>query len=88
MTVIQFRQREFKPVYRPDPRNGEVYACEGFACVHEKNGVITEAPAGFIVVHMSRSGDSAGIQHGFATMEDAQTAAYQEAVRRNAVYLP
>ena len=49
------------------------------------DGVEIETHAGFGVVHMSRSGDSAGIYQGFDTLEEAELAARRIARERNAV---
>lgn len=84
MTVIPFKKSSRKEEYRPDPANGEVYATEFFECCY-LDGHEVQTPAGFAVVHESRSGSSAGVQRGFKTMEAAKTAAIAEAVRRNAV---
>jgi hypothetical protein len=75
MTVVPFR--------RSDPRNGEVYATEGYEtkCV---DGVETKTFAGFIVVHMADDGDSAAIFRGYQTLADAQAAARRIALELNA----
>jgi hypothetical protein len=73
--------------YYPDPYNGEVYATQAFE--HSfVDGMEIETPRGFAVVHMSRSGDSAAINGGYKTMAEAQVAAMQQAIHRNAVYVP
>jgi hypothetical protein len=74
----------FPTAYRPDPRNGEVYATEAFVCRRE-NGQWIEEPDGFMVVHMSYSGGSAGGCGGFETLEEAQAAAVRIAREHNAV---
>lgn len=79
MTVIYLRN-----VYRPDPRNGEVYACESFQCTYDGPQEI-QSPNGFIVVHTSCSGDNAAVLGKFETLELAQAAAVTEAQRRQAV---
>jgi len=88
--IINFPLRAPTPIaapYAPDPRNGEVYATESHLC-HYVNGEELEVWDGFVVVHMSRSGDSASIDRGFASLEAAEAHAIREATRRNAVYLP
>jgi hypothetical protein len=73
----------FRP-YRPDPRNGEVYATSSFLTQYI-DGLEIETPDGFIVVHMSRSGDSAAIFRGCESMEEAEAAVERIARERNAV---
>jgi hypothetical protein len=68
--------------YVPDPRNGEVYATESFERRCE-NG--QEIAAGFVVVHISQSGNSAGMYRGFETLAEAQAAAVRIAREHNAV---
>lgn len=68
----------------PDPRNGEVYATELCDC-HFEGGQEIQTPAGFGVVHMSRSGGSASIIRGFANMAEAKAGALLEARKRGAV---
>ena len=70
--------------YVPDPRNGEVYATESFEWRCE-NGQEIETSAGFVVVHISQSGNSAGMYGGFETLAEAQAAALRIARERNAV---
>ncbi|ABA04755.1 hypothetical protein Nwi_1494 [Nitrobacter winogradskyi Nb-255] len=84
MKVLPFKRPSAKEKYRPDPANGEVYATEFFECSYI-DGNEVQTPAGFAVVHESKSGGSAGIQRGFETMEAAKIAAVAEAVRLNAV---
>jgi hypothetical protein len=70
--------------YTPDPKNGEVYATESFWWRYE-NGQEIETSAGFVVVHMSHSGNSAGMYGEFETLAEAQAAAVRIARERNAV---
>jgi hypothetical protein len=86
MTVIAFRKRSTAPVaaVEPDPRNGEVYACEFFQTTYV-DGREIEKPSGFIWVHMSRSGDSASMERGFETLQEAEAAAKDRAHRFGAV---
>jgi len=88
--IVQFpgRYSPKDPVkYVPEPRNGEVYATESYLCRYI-DGEELEVWDGFVVVHMSRSGDSASIDRGFPSLEAAEAHAIREATRRNAVYLP
>jgi hypothetical protein len=78
MSVIPFRP------YRPDSRNGEVYATSSYLTQYI-DGVEIETPDGFIVVHMSRSGDSAAIFRGYESIEEAEAAASRIARERKAV---
>ena len=78
MSVIPFRS------YRPDPRNGWVYASESYETAYVDD-IETETFAGFIVVHMADGGDSAAIFRGYRTLADAQTAAKLIAYKQNAV---
>jgi hypothetical protein len=70
--------------YTPDPRNGEVYATACDKCRYE-NGQWIEEPDGFMVVHMYRSGTSAGGSTGYKTLEEAQAEAERLARECNAV---
>jgi hypothetical protein len=70
--------------YDPDPRNGEVYATETVLW-DIVDGVETETPNGFAVVHMSSGGGSAGGCDGFETLAEAQAAAERIAREHNAV---
>jgi hypothetical protein len=85
--VLQFpvRPAAAKPEYRPDNRNGSVYAIESFAwtCV---NGEEIETPAGFIFVWMRGNGDPGDEGNHFDTLEQAQQAGREYAVARNAIY--
>ena len=67
-----------------DARDGEVYATASFL-THYIDGAEIETPDGFVVVHMSRSGDSAAIFRGYDTIDDAEAAARYIARKRNAV---
>ena len=82
-TILQFKPR----AKMPDPRNGEVYACAAWCWEKDVLGNDTETSAGFIVVHMSESGGSAGIEGGYDTFEEADRAARAQAQRRGAVYV-
>jgi hypothetical protein len=81
---VQVDWGTFPTAYTPDPRNGEVYATEAFVCRRE-NGQWIEEPDGFMVVHMSHSGNSVGGCAGFETLEEAQAAAVRIAREYNAV---
>ena len=74
--------------YTPDPRNGEVWVPEeeSVTCEHV-NCEWIEEPSGFCVIHMSSSGNSAGGEGGFATLEEAKAAAVRIAREHNAVLL-
>ena len=69
--------------YQPDPRKGEVSARE-----HHFTDVTSETFTSDAVLHISWSGDSASIDRGYATMVDAEAAAYQQAKRCNATFGP
>lgn len=79
MKVIPFRRP-----YVPDPCNSEVYAIDSFLTEYI-DGAEIETPDGFVVVHMSRGGDSAAIYRGYISMRDAEIAALHIARERNAV---
>jgi hypothetical protein len=88
MTVIAFHKRLTAPdaVPQPDPRNGEVYACE-FSQTSYVDGREIETPSGFMWVHMSRSGDSASMERGFETLQEAEDAAERRATLFGAIYV-
>lgn len=70
--------------YRPDPKNGEVYATEW--CQHHcQEESEATGPRDFAVVHMSQYGDSADVRRGFVTLETAQAEASRLARELNAV---
>ncbi len=69
--------------YQPDPRNGKVYGTSQ-PCILENDGT----SLGYTVVHMAVSEESASFDVGYATMADAEAAAYKQARRCNAVFVP
>jgi hypothetical protein len=77
MNVLPFRP------YRPDPRNGTVYATEIWRTTFVGDAEI-ETPDGFAVIHMSSGGGSAGI-HRFNNVKDAEAALVRIARKYNAV---
>jgi len=64
---------QFRKYRAGNPRNGECYA--------------VETSIDYGVVHMSRSGDSAGWDGGYKTMAEAEIAAWHQARRRNCIFL-
>jgi hypothetical protein len=86
MTVIAFRPRPAPPRH-PDPRNGEVYACESIQTTYVAGQEI-EPPDGFAWIHMSRSGDSAYSEDGFDTLAEAEAGAQLRASKTGAVFVP
>lgn len=88
MTVLQFRKNGTAPApYLPDPRNGEVWACESFDCRYVGD-VEIQTSQGFDVIHMAANGDSFGCFSNHRSMAEAEAVALREAKRLNAVFVP
>jgi hypothetical protein len=80
MTVLQFKR------CGPASRNGECYAIESHGVEYiGGREVVTSIDYG--VVHMSRSGGSAGYDGGYKNMTEAEAAAWQQARRRNCLFI-
>jgi hypothetical protein len=88
MTVIQFprQRRPLSDVRQPDPRNGDVYACESIRTTYV-DGQEVETPDGFIWIHMAQGGNSASFEHGFETLAEAGIAAQQRASKTGAIFV-
>jgi hypothetical protein len=76
-----------RPAYQPHPANGTVYAIESTLVAYDHDGNEIIVSTDFTAIHMSASGNSAGGGGGFATMAAAQSAAWKEARRKNAVFI-
>jgi hypothetical protein len=70
----------------PDPRNGTVCACESHRVEYVGDEEV-ETFDSYMVVHMSRSGNSTSVTDGYKTLAEAEAAAMQEARRRNAILI-
>ena len=81
------KERRARQGRKPDPHNGEYYAIEspGVEYIGNKE-VVTSVD--YAVVHMSRSGDSAGYHGGYKSLAAAEAAALREARRRNCIFIP
>jgi hypothetical protein len=60
-----------RPPYQPSPMNGEVWTIG--------------TPGDYAVLHYSSSGNSADLIEGFKTLAEAESTAWREARRRQAV---
>jgi hypothetical protein len=74
-----------KPEYRPDPRNGMVTVHQSYKTIYI-NDEPTSGPDGFTFVWMRGNGDPGDEGNHFDTREQAERAALEYAMQRNAVY--
>jgi hypothetical protein len=87
--VLPFKKPALKRTpYRPSAANGECYAIKSHLVEYDTEGNEVAFGAVYAAIHMSASGDSVGGPGGgFATMAEAEQAAWREARRRNAIFV-
>ena len=75
--------------YQPCAANGECYAIKSQLVEYDADGnEVAVGAVDYAAIHMSASGDSVGGPGGgFATMAEAEQAAWREARRRNAIFI-
>ena len=76
------------PPYQPNERNGTCYAIISDLVEYDYGGQEIIVSTGFDFIHMSASGNGAGGYGGFANLRDAERAAWHEARRINAIFIP
>ena len=86
MKVVPFKPR-LAP-YRQNPANGQCYAIKSHRVEYDYGGREIVVGADFAFIHMSASGNSAGGYGGFANLLEAERAAWREARRLNAIFIP
>ena len=89
--VLPFKRPALKRApYQPSAANGVCYAikCQ-LVEYHADSSEVTVGAVDYAAIHVSASGDSVGGPGGgFATMAEAEQAAWREARRRNAFFVP